>query len=134
MFLCVCLCHKCPQVYLHHKNPNKELHLESDHHFEKMFILKQQTYSDGTVSTLVSQSPQSDFGVGRLVDGWIGLAMHGSSLPPCDSVPSSWKPPRQGDGTAPLGWPECSIKRQPSLEEACPPKQSLTKHWTELQM
>lgn len=126
MFLCVCLCHKCPQVYLHHKNPNKELHLESDHHFEKMFILKQQTYSDGTVSTLVSQSPQSDFGVGRLVDGWIGLAMHGSSLPPCDSVPSSWKPPRQGDGTAPLGWPECSIKRQPSLEEACPPKQSLT--------
>lgn len=54
--------------------------------------------------------------------GGVGLAMYGSSLPPCVSAPSSWKPPRQGDGTAPLGWPECLIKRQPSLEETCPPK------------
>ena len=41
------------------------------------------------------------------------LAMNGSSLPPCVSVLSSWQPPRQGDGTAPLGWPECSIKNSP---------------------
>lgn len=53
--------------------------------------------------------------------GGVGLDMIGSSLPPCVSVHSSWKPPRQGDGTAPLGWPECSIKRQPSLAETCPP-------------
>lgn len=59
--------------------------------------------------------------------GGVGLAMYGSSLPPCVSVPSSWKLPRQGDGTAPLGWPECSIKRQPSLEETRPPLTKLHK-------
>lgn len=52
--------------------------------------------------------------------GGVGLAMYGSSLPPWVSLPSSWKPPLLGDGTAPLGWPECSIKRHPSLEEKCP--------------
>lgn len=58
--------------------------------------------------------------------GGVWLTMYGSSLPPCVSVHSSWKPPREGDGTAPLGWPECSIKRQPSLEETCPPEQGFT--------
>lgn len=74
----------------------------------------------GTVSTLSCRSPLR-LGVGGTWMGGVGLAMDGSSLPPCVSVPSSWKPPRQGDGTALLGWPEYSIKTQPNLEETCPP-------------
>lgn len=51
VFLYAYLCHKFSQVYLHQKKkktPNKELHLQSEHHLEKIFIprniLKQQTY------------------------------------------------------------------------------------------
>lgn len=55
-----------------------------------------------------------------------GLAKYGSSLPLCVSVPSSWKPPRQGDGTALLGWPECSIKKHSSLEETGSPLNKAT--------
>lgn len=68
--------------------------------------------------------------VGRLVGGWSGVGY--ASLPPCVSVPSSWRPPRQADGTAPLGWPECSIKKQPSLEDTSPPFTWMHKNWTGL--